>query len=306
MRSSQALDGKIESVMVTVIIATYRRDESLEKSLRSVIDQTYKAIEIIVVDDNGQEYWNSKVLNIINNLNHLHPIIYVKNLTNKGSAETRNIGIRIASGELITFLDDDDLYLPNKVKNQAENMMRKSADFCITDINLYDERNRLIERRNRKYIKKVDQDSLLSYHLMYHMTGTDSLMFKRDYLLSIGNFPPIDVGDEYYLMQKAIEGGGLFSYLPSCDIKAYVHSVTDGLSSGESKIEGENNLYNYKKKFFYKLNAKEIKYIKMRHFAVLAFAKLRKKDIAGFLKNAFFSFFSDPYQCTRLFFLRKF
>ncbi len=292
---------KVANIAVSVIIATYRRDVSLKRALESLINQTYETTEIIVVDDNAEAEWNKKVKDIIDEMNLLHPIIYIENEVNKGSAETRNIGIKVATGEYITFLDDDDIYLQNKIKNQVKHMIEKNSDFSITDLDLYDENERLIEKRTRKYIKRNYKEDLLRYHLMHHMTGTDTLMFKKDYLLNIGGFPPINVGDEFYLMQKAIETGGIFSYLPHCDVQAYVHTETDGLSSGECKIKGENELYEYKKSIFGELDIKTIRYIKMRHYAVLAFAEVRRKRVFNFSKNAISSFISSPVDCIKLF-----
>lgn len=304
MLQKQSIDSQADAT-VSVIIATYKRDILLKRALKSVIIQTYESIEIIVVDDNAEAEWNRKTKMIIDEMNLLHPIIYIKNEINKGAGETRNIGINAASGDYITFLDDDDIYLPNKIKNQVVYMMENNSDYCITDLYLYDENERLIEKRTRKYIKENKKEDLIRYHFIYHMTGTDTLMFKRDYLLSIGGFPPINVGDEFYLMQKAIEAGGVFSYLSLCDVQAYVHTDTNGLSSGESKITGENELYKYKQRYFHKLAASDKRYIKMRHFAVLAFAEIRRKKYICFAKCAMKSFFSSPINCVRLFIQRQ-
>lgn len=289
--------------VVSVIVATYYRDSSLKKALLSLVSQTYKSIEIIVVDDNADDEWGKRVKDIIKDTEKCsnYRILYIRNETNKGSAETRNVGIRTASGDYIAFLDDDDIYLPNKIQSQVKHMIEEGSDYCITDLELYDEKDRLIEKRNRNYVKQNNQDDLLRYHLMHHMTGTDTIMFKRDFLLSIGGFPRINVGDEFYLMHKAIEAGGIFSYLPVCDIKAYVHTETDGLSSGESKIKGENELYEFKKKYFDKLCFHDRQYIVMRHYAVLAFAEIRRKSYGNFMKYAIKSFISSPINCARLF-----
>lgn len=293
--------------LVSVIVATYRRDISLEKALISIVNQTYEFIEIIVVDDNADEFWNKKVEGIISNikLKYGRGIVYLRNKVNRGSAETRNNGIMAATGRYVSFLDDDDIYLENKIKNHLEHIIEKESDFSITDLYLYDEKDRLIEMRKRSYIKNTTYNDLLKYNLMYHMTGTDTMMFRRDFLINIGGFPPIDVGDEFYLMQRAIESQGQFSYLPICDVKAYIHTATHGLSSGKGKIDGENKLYDYKKQFFSKLNNKEIRYIKMRHFAVFAFADLRKKNFIGFIKNCVFSFINSPFQSVGLLLNRK-
>lgn len=287
-------------MLVSVVMATYKRQETLKKALESLVNQTHDKVEIILVDDNANKEWNSKVEEIVNEISNIHPIVYIQNETNKGSAETRNIGIRKALGDYITFLDDDDIYLPNKIKNQVEHMIEVKSDFSITDLELLNENGKRIEIRTREYIKDTSRESLFKYHLMHHMTGTDTMMFKREYLLKIGGFPGIDVGDEFYLMQSAIEEGGKFSYLPVCDIKAYVHIQTDGLSSGESKINGENALYNFKIKHFDKLDKKSIRYIKMRHYAVLAFAEIRRKQYIKFINNATKSIFCSPIDCINL------
>ena len=110
--------------------------------------------------------------------------------------------------------------------------------------------------------------------------------FKKEYIDEIKGFAPINVGDEFYLMVRAINGKGKFGYLACCDIKAFIHTGECGLSSGVSKITGENNLYEYKKSYFDKLDKKTIRYIKMRHYAVLAFAEVRRKKLGLFIKYA--------------------
>lgn len=109
---------------------------------------------------------------------------------NKGSAETRNIGINAANGEYITFLDDDDVYLPDKIKKQVEFMEVGEYDYSITDLILYNENDKEIDKRIRSYIKDMSSLSLMTYHLKYHMTGTDTMMFRKEYLTEIGGFAP--------------------------------------------------------------------------------------------------------------------
>lgn len=282
---------------VSVIIATYRRSETLKRAIESVLNQTYNDIELIVVDDNADAEWNAEVSNIVN----IHPAVkYIQNKENKGSAMTRNIGISKAEGEFITFLDDDDIYLPEKIEHQLNDMIKHNADFSVTDLLLYNERDKMIDKRIRSYITDYSPEQLLKSHLMHHITGTDTLMFKKSYLEKIGGFPPIDVGDEFYLMKEAICGGGKLVYTNGCYVKAYVHTETDGLSSNISKINGENALYEYKKTMFGSLDKKSVKYIKMRHHAVLAFAYLRMKKYMLFLKESIEAFVSSPMACLKL------
>jgi hypothetical protein len=197
-------------------------------------------------------------------------------------------------------LDDDDVYLPKKIMAQLRTMTADHADYCITDLYLYNEKDKLIDRRVRSYIKQTDTQSLLTYHLKYHLTGTDTMMFRKEYLEKIGGFAPINIGDEFYLMERAINGGGEFCYCTGCEVKAYVHSETDGLSSGDLKIRGENELYAYKKSLWHSLNYSSRRYIKMRHYAVLAFAEIRRKHYGAFLINSVQSFFCAPIACLSL------
>ena len=289
---------------VSVVVATYKRDAELKKALESLASQSMKNFEIVLVDDNGDTKWNEQVSNIVSEFKEKHPDVilqYIVNSPNQGSAKTRNIGISTAKAEFVTFLDDDDIYLADKLSRQVEFMKAKECDYSVTDLFLYSDGDKLIDKRIRNYIEDTSPKALFEYHLKYHITGTDTMMFKKEYLNEIGGFAPIDVGDEFYLMQRAIEGGGKFGYLEGCDIKAYVHTgETAGVSSGEGKIKGENDLFEYKKQYFSNLKPKTIRYIKARHYAVLAFAEMRRKNYGAFFKNAFKAFFISPVSCVKI------
>lgn len=288
--------------LVSVIVASHRRNISLRTALESLAKQSYPNIEVVLVDDNAHAQWNRTVAELAGEARSWfhHGLILVVNGENLGSAQARNVGVQRASGAYITFLDDDDVYLPDKIKQQLTAMLKNVADFSITDLKLYNGRDVLIEHRVRSYITQTDPDSLLRAHLLYHMTGTDTLMFRAEYLRAIGGFPPIDVGDEFYLMMKAICGGGRFCYVPGCEVKAYIHTGEDGLSSGEGKIRGENALYQYKQSFFDRLTPREFRYVRMRHYAVLAFAQLRRKRYGACLLNGICGFCAAPAACIRL------
>ena len=289
--------------LVSVIVATYKRDEILLRALSSLATQTYKNFEIILVDDNANNDWNSRVSEVVEKFKSECPEIalkYIVNKANQGSAKTRNIGIDASTGEFITFLDDDDIYLPENIEKQIENMLSTNADFGITDLDMFYDDESLREKRTRDFIKSTEKDDLIKYHLMHHLAGTDTMIFKKDYLLKIGGFDPIDVGDEFYLMFKAIENGGKFTYLKGCFVKAYVHKGEGGLSSGDGKIDGENRLHEFKKKYFDRLSKNEIKYIVTRHYSVIAFAELRRKRFPAFFQNAIKAFFTSPINCLKI------
>lgn len=288
--------------MVSIIIPTYKRDAELKRALFSIANQTYKEIEAVVIDDNAEPDFNLKVSKIIEEVKKEHPdfnLRLIVNPENQGSAKSRNIGIEEAKGEYISFLDDDDIYLPEKIGKQLEEITKSGADFSVTDLKLYGENEKLIETRDRSYIKNYDKNSLLKYHLKYHITGTDCLMFKTEYLRKIGGFDEIDIGDEYYLVFKAINEGGALNYLNRCDVKAYVHKA-GGLSSGNIRIEGEKALFRFKKQYFGLLKRSDCRYIKMRHHAVVALALFKNKKYIPFFKEAVLALLVSPFDCLSL------
>ena len=289
--------------LVSVIVATYKRDDILLRALISLATQTYENFEIILVDDNANSDWNSRVLSAVKKFKSDYPEIalkYIVNETNQGSAKTRNIGINASSGKFITFLDDDDIYLPENLQRQVDNMLSTGSDFGITDLDMFYDDETFCEKRTRDFIKSTKKEDLIKYHLMHHLAGTDTMIFKKDYLVKIGGFDPIDVGDEFYLMFKAIENGGKFTYLKGCFVKAYVHKGEGGLSSGDGKIDGENKLHEFKKKYFDRLTKNERKYIITRHYSVIAFAELRRKRLPSFFINALRAFLTSPLSCLKI------
>ncbi len=288
--------------LISVIVATYKHDDMLLRALNSLASQTYKNFEIIVVDDNANDEYNSRVNDVITRFRQENENIklnYIVNKTNLGSAKTRNVGIDASNGEYVTFLDDDDLYLPENLEKQVENMLKTGADYGLTDIILYYDDESLCEQRIRNYIKSYKKEDLIRYHLRYHLSGTDTLIFKKDYIEKIGKFGNIDFGDEFLLMLKAIENDGKFTYLPGCYIRAYIHRGEVGLSNGESKINGENTVFEIRKKYFGYLSKDDQKFVITRHFLVLAFAEFRRRKYFKAAYNGVRAFFVSPVNFLR-------
>lgn len=106
---------------ISVIIPTYGGNESLKRAIDSVLIQNYDDFEIIVVDDNepGSQARNATE-KIMEEYAQNKRLKYLRHERNKNGAAARNTGAREARGELITFLDDDDCFLSNKLLRQAE------------------------------------------------------------------------------------------------------------------------------------------------------------------------------------------
>lgn len=106
---------------VDVIIPTYKRPTFLARAVNSVLSQTYKEINVVVVDDNteGDEF-RKETEKLMARFSGNDKVIYLKHEKNKNGAAARNTGIKYSTAEFIAFLDDDDFFLPNKIKNQLK------------------------------------------------------------------------------------------------------------------------------------------------------------------------------------------
>lgn len=123
---------------VSVVIPTYNRGHYLRETLDSVFYQTYRDIEIIVVDDGSTENTPEFIKE------YLDRIIYIYK-ENGGQGSARNVGINRAKGEYIAFLDSDDLWLPQKIKIQVE-YMDKHPEYgmIFSKCEFIDEMNKVI------------------------------------------------------------------------------------------------------------------------------------------------------------------
>lgn len=109
---------------VSVIIPTYKRSDTLARAIKSVAEQTYKNIEILVVDDNepGDKY-SQNVAELIKSLDYDNLILVTQERHINGAA-ARNAGIQRAVGEYVAFLDDDDLWMPTKIEVQINRLSK--------------------------------------------------------------------------------------------------------------------------------------------------------------------------------------
>lgn len=122
-------DGKL---LISVIIPTYNRSDLVLKAIDSVISQSYSNLEIIVVDDASQE----DIAGVIEQVNDGR-IQYIRHPQNLGGSESRNTGIKQAQGELIAFLDSDDVWLPNKLQSQLDAITQAMPQHNLSDFVCY-------------------------------------------------------------------------------------------------------------------------------------------------------------------------
>jgi glycosyltransferase involved in cell wall biosynthesis len=279
---------------VSVIIPTYKREvKYLSRAVESILNQTYKNIEIIVIDDSPSTYSDRyKIKSYMDSIKSSN-VMYIQNEKNLGGSLSRNVGISIATGEYITFLDDDDKYLSKKIEKQLDFMVLGDYDLTFANMIMHNDKEEVVDIREYHDIPSFDNKALLHYHLMKHLTGTPTFMFKAKKLKEIGGFEDATMGQEFYLMLKSIEKNLSIGYFDDCDIVVYKHK-DGGITQGKNKINGENILYKFKQKYFEQLNKKEKRYIRFRHYAVLVVAYKRNNMFIKAVLIGMVAFLSSP------------
>lgn len=119
--------------LVSVIMPAYNAERHIAESIQSVLDQTYKNWELVVVDDGSTDGTAEIVQRFASNEKRVLCIFQ----QNSGQGKARNTGVDSSSGELIAFLDSDDLWLPEKLERQVQTLLATKADVIYSDVVIF-------------------------------------------------------------------------------------------------------------------------------------------------------------------------
>ena len=280
--------------MVTVITPTYKRHQYLKNAIESVLSQSYSDFEYIIVDDNPKGSSERVLTEDVIRLFPDHRIHYIQNEKNIGGAASRNVAIEIAKGEYISFLDDDDMYLPDRLKVQVEAMEKHDWDVSVMDGATYNYiTGEKVAERHQQIKNGMMKDELIRAHLLYHISGTNTFMYRTSFLKEIGGFIDVPSCQEYLLMQKTLDKDPKFGYISEIHIKNFMHPG-EQLSTGSKKLKGQQILFENKKKYFYLLTRSERRQVVCRHHGVLFFVYFKMHKYGKSLVEVMKCFFSSP------------
>lgn len=165
--------------LVSAIITTHNRQDLLLRAVKSVLDQTYHNIELIVVDDASDE----KADELLKEFNLQY--IYIPKEDSKGGNHARNIGILSAKGEYIALLDDDDYWLPTKIEKQVALIEEKKCGLVYCG--RIKERHQDGKRSTSLDIKNMEGD-LKKGVLQTVPTTSSSMLINKKFLIEHGMF----------------------------------------------------------------------------------------------------------------------
>lgn len=169
----------MEEKLVSVIITTYKRKPSiLKRALDSVVNQTYKNIEIIVINDAPEYDERINIDKLINMYRENNNIRYIVNSHNLGGNAARNVGIKVAKGEYIAFLDDDDEFLPEKI-SKCSHEFNNDVGIVYSDMYIVGEngKKRLLKRKTVNF-----EDQLKEILAGNYIGGFSNVIIKKEFL----------------------------------------------------------------------------------------------------------------------------
>ena len=165
-----------EKPLISIIIPTYNRPALLKKAIQTVLDQTYKNLEIIIVDDTSTLN-NQKTIKCFDK----KTVTYLKNKTRSGAPYSRNVGIKNAKGRFIAFLDDDDEWMSEKLEKQLEAFDGPDVGLVVC----YSLDKRFGRERISKPPDNVDHNYLLK---SFNLSSTSSYLVRKETLDKTGYF----------------------------------------------------------------------------------------------------------------------
>jgi teichuronic acid biosynthesis glycosyltransferase TuaG len=178
--------------LISIIIPFYKKKKYISQTINSIIKQSYKNFELILIYDDPDKSDLKYVKKILKKIKRKKIII---NNVNIGAGLSRNLGILKAKGKYISFIDSDDIWKKDKLKNQLLFMLNNKIDFCFTSYSIINKKNSII-----KFIKaKKDigyKDLIKSCDI-----GLSTVMLKKRLLKKI-KFTKIKTKEDYILWLK--------------------------------------------------------------------------------------------------------
>ena len=177
----------------------YKKDVFIDKTIESILNQTYQDIEILIIDDELNEQSSKILKNLSDRDKRIKILLNEKNL---GAGLSRNKGIQAATGEYIAFCDCDDLWSKFKLEDQLNFMKKFNIDFSFTAYQIIDKEGKIIGSRSAKDNISFDE-LILSCDI-----GLSTVMLKKK-LFNNKNFyfPNIKTKEDYVVWLKLSQNG---------------------------------------------------------------------------------------------------
>ena len=190
------MKNQINKDLISIIIPYYKKREYISETINSVLNQSYRKFEILIIYDDD----NLSDLNYIEKLfQSEEKIRIIKNSQTIGAGLSRNKGIQNSKGEYIAFIDADDIWKRYKLENQINFMKKKKIKFSHTTYEIIDKNDRVLGERVSRNFEKVD-DLIKSCDI-----GLSTVILKKEIINDETKFPNLKTKEDFVLWLKILQ-----------------------------------------------------------------------------------------------------
>ncbi|MFG6637672.1 glycosyltransferase family 2 protein [Sulfitobacter sp. 1A12126] len=226
--------------LVSIIIPTHNRADMLAEAVASCIAQSYRAVEIIVVDDGSTDNTSEVV-------ESFGPSIKPIRQKNSGAPAARNLGLNAAGGEYIKFLDSDDLLMPDAIGHQIQRFLQNpdQRQVAITGNHALVDEAGQVQREIRPGWSVRRRGHFTIADVIARNPPTSSPLYRRDHLAEIGGFTEgIPILQDYDIAYRFSLSGGRYVYHPEVIYSMRQHDSGTRVSMqiSEAKVQFQISL----------------------------------------------------------------
>jgi alpha-1,3-rhamnosyltransferase len=210
----------INMPLVTIVIPCYNHAKYVQDSIRSVINQTYVNIELIIIDDGSTDQSVNKIKEIMEECEQRFTRFEFRYRPNKGLSNTLNEALEWANGEYFSVLASDDQMLAKKTELQVK-AFKPDTVGVFGGVNIINDKNEVISSRVREYSESNFEDIILNNHDL----PASSQMFEKNALKEAGGYNPNVKVEDWDLLLRISKLNKRMVYIPEVLIKYRKHDT---------------------------------------------------------------------------------
>lgn len=233
-------NNNIFNPLVSIVIPVYNAEKYIERALKSLINQSYKNIEVIVVNDGSTDNTEKIVKKYVDKIRYFYK-------ENGGVASALNLGIKNMKGEYFSWLSHDDVYYTNKIERQIEELKNIDKDNILySGFELINDKSEFLyawEIASKNEYRKLNNSF---YALLLSGLNGCSLLIPKKAFYEVDFFnEDLKCTQDYDLWFKIFKNGYKIKYMPEVLLQYRIHESQDTKLKLKSVIEEGNKLWIY-------------------------------------------------------------